>query len=860
MQASTGTPTQSSMLSTKEVTSTVTTIKEHFEPVTCPPEDFDHYYEVPQADGSIKLVPHRNHFPRTKANSIAVPRDLCLSNSNQSLMRLCEPGRGDLDSPKWRELGPVTCRHPARSQPEIKLETSTSSTCEAEDFQHRYQFQLRDGRIVTLQHLNRFGRTKAGKVGTMRDLCLKSNGLPVTRRCLAQQAGAVWESLEDVMCHQGSQYEVSQQLNTLHHKLGEPNPLNSYAVAKEVRHLLAQSEEQKKLLPADVVTTEAIFRTLAEVEKNAELGTDLLGICSDLMATNTDLLRLSAELNATNGLLHSFESYIDALPQQLVPRESCHQPVAKQMVNSSAEEGGVKIINYAHIGVQAMMSQNLSVFFVNPSCHNITGIAIYGQEAPQLLPSYSGFWFRFLYANESVYTLKTEALLEVATFLTEELWHAVHSRGANYLIFKVYAYDTLFVETTVERMRRPRSKVLSISIPDYKDKLPFPLPFLLRNENQKNPDSRAIQMGSGCGYWNYETWLSDGIETTGNNLIEDPIIVCYAYHLTQFSFLLGGSYAQQRITDIVLIEVASWHERVLDRISIVGCCLSLFGLLGIWVTAILFKNWRSQASTMVLLHLCLALTLQMILLIFLNTQDVAEQLALERDARCIALGALLHYSVLVVFSWMLIIAFMQFQRFVTVIGFRRPQHYIAIAALVAWTLPLLPTLLLVALDPQSYVPSQDQEDTHTAVCYPSGYGLTYGVVLPIALVTAANALMVFCIMHSVFKVQTKKRQLIFQQLRLCVLLFFLLGLTWIFGLCSYMRFGIAFSYLFCVTASLQGFVIFVYFVVVNRSTRNSWRALLNGSSFKGGQQSSEGASRTLSRSTTQSDKTTVASV
>lgn len=332
--------------------------------------------------------------------------------------------------------------------------------------------------------------------------------------------------------------------------------------------------------------------------------------------------------------------------------------------------------------------------------------------------------------------------------------------------------------------------------------LPAAVPFLLR---------QTAPLG-GCGYWNYETWLDTGV-TTSNESNAGQVVLCQAQHLTQFSFLIGGSYAQWQSEELAP------HEQLLDVVTLLGCSLSLFGLLGIFLTAALVKKWRDQASTKVLLHLCLALALQLLLFGLLSQGELSLQ---ENWNLCLLSGAALQYSVLVIFSWMLIIACLQFQRYVTVIGVARPQHYILLSALVAWLLPLLPTLSVVLLQPESYRPS----DTRSALCYPSGTGLAWGVVLPIALVTIANCVMMLCIVYSIYRALNPRRQLIVQQLRLSVLLFFLLGLTWIFGLCSYLHLGIVFSYLFCLTATLQGFVLFVYFVLLNTLNRRAWLALI----------------------------------
>ncbi|XP_030564087.1 adhesion G-protein coupled receptor G7-like [Drosophila novamexicana] len=708
--------------------------------------------------------------------------------------------------------------------------------CEPEVFLHDYITRNHD----QSPHNNTWKKARIGEAATLHDICLLRNGLPVTRKCQVKGMRAQWEPIDKwapVVCmRRFRERSITVELNSLHDDLLEGRRRTNNA--QERRHTTALMrdmfrQEDRTLLPADVHVAGQVFVELMEQEKDAALSGDLISICREIMSSDANVLQLSAQLNATNSLLNSFEDYMDALPQQLVPRESCGKVVVHAASEASdSAANGVEVLSKANIGVHALMSSNLSVLYVNPSCDNITGVAIYSSAAPNRHSSGCGFWYRFLYANENLEQLRRETNLETATYVPEQLWRQLSQRGASYLILKVYAHDGLFVEDTQKRSRRPRSKVLSISIPGFEGKaLPQSLPFLLHNENHRQPDALAVTTGSGCGYWNYRTWLSDGITTiSGTDMLREPVIVCQTRHLTQFSYLLGGSYRSNDLGAEVL--VTPINERVLDIISIVGCCLSLFGVLGIFLTAALFKSWRSQASTKVLLHLCMAMMLQMVLFVFINTDDISEQLVVQGDnTRCVLLGATLQYSILALFCWMLIIAFLQFQRYVTVIGIERPRHYILKAALVAWSLPLLPTLLVACIDPGSYLPTAEQLAMDTGICYPSGYGLIFGVVLPVTLITVANLVIFVYVFYSIShslsqSIQRAERKLVSKQIRLSVLLFFLLGLSWIFGIFAFLQAGVAFSYLFCLTATLQGFVLFVYFVLLDEVNRRAWIGLL----------------------------------
>ncbi|XP_017145402.1 adhesion G-protein coupled receptor G2 [Drosophila miranda] len=662
--------------------------------------------------------------------------------------------------------------------------------CDAEHFELNYRTS--DG-VEVESRRNHVERTRLGRLANLRELCLDERGFPVRRRCEIRNGTTAWQSLSNITCRTGR--KLSSNLNRLAVE-GPPDMII------RLSHLLRQSHEPLK--PVDIFSIGQIFESLLEKPKNASFVSDLLGICLRVMATDWETLHLSAELNATNTLLSNFEDYLDALPPQIVPKESC----------------SVEAMGHSHVsgvnGVYALISNELSVFFVNPDCANVTGIAIHSvgsdrQEGAS--PHAAVFGYSPLSSSESLENIRARKGLETAAFVPEPLWRSLKQKGATYLVFKVYTRDSLFMETE-SSVRIPSSAVISISIPGMKDNsLPLKLPFFLRNGNTHS----SLMAGGGCGYWNYETWLSDGI-TTCSNGSSDPIILCHADHLTQFSFLLGISRSQTGVDQYE-------DDRTLDMITNVGLSLSLFGLLAIFLTAALFRRFRRLASTKVLLNLCLALALQTLLFMDIGKGELLR--LVQFGDSCLIGGALMQYFLLVVFSWMLIIGFLQFKRYVKVIGVTYPSHYIFISALVAWTLPLVPTLLLVELDPASYRPPQESPDMPpTFLCYPSGHGLYLAVVLPIALVTLANALMVGYITFSVYRALNTRGQHVLQQLRLFVLLFFLLGLTWIFGFCSYFQWGRAFSYLFCLMATLQGFVLFVYFIIFNTDNRLAWLHLI----------------------------------
>ncbi|KAH8232514.1 hypothetical protein KR032_008482 [Drosophila birchii] len=672
------------------------------------------------------------------------------------------------------------------------LKDCTEGDCKAEDFQIKYE--TKDGYEF---RKNRVEATKVGKRAHLRDLCLDERNVPRRRRCQIRNGTKTWQSFENVTCRMAP--EFSTNLDSL--------AVNNSSDLSQLSDLVTHSKEP--LNAADIVSISEIFSAQAKKSaKKVDDIEDLMNICQQVMSTDSETLRLAAEQNATNSLLSNFEDYLDAMAPQLLPGDGT------TTIQISRDHSQVETQPILDKGVVLLRTKELTVFFVDPSIANVTGIAIFLEGLTSQ--------FRLLLSSENLEDIRAIEQLESAAILPEKLWRDVKERGARYLIFKVYARDALFVETAEELKRRPTSNVISITIPGLDDNnLPGKLPFFLRNG-----DTNKSQAHGGCGYWNYETWLSDGVSINGNDTevqldnSSDPVILCYADHLTQFTFLLGVRKPPEIIT-----EFNSDEDLPLDIITNVGLSLSLMGLLGIFVTAALFQRFRNLASTKILLNLCVALGLQLSLFLVLGEGDLLRQLGSSDFDRCLVTGALMQYLLLVVFSWMFIIGLLQYKRYVKVIGVKHPKHYILMSALVAWTLPLIPTLLVVFLDSASYRPSGNTTTEDIPIlCYPSGYGLGLGVILPIGLITLFNVLMLGYINWSVHKALFTQN-LILKQLHLSVLLFFLLGVTWIFGLCAFFDFGKIFSYLFCITATLQGFVLFLYFVVFNKDNRRSWLGL-----------------------------------
>lgn len=139
-----------------------------------------------------------------------------------------------------------------------------------------------------------------------------------------------------------------------------------------------------------------------------------------------------------------------------------------------------------------------------------------------------------------------------------------------------------------------------------------------------------------------------------------------------------------------------------------------------------------------------------------------------------------------------------------------------------WVIPFIIVLTCVLIAPNSYV----YENSN--ICYPSDLTLYLGVILPISILLLSNIVIFILIVRSINRkapssTRTNETKINLAKLRLTILLFFILGLSWTFGLLATWTGLLTFSYLFCLTASFLGFVLFVYFILINPVTRRYWR-------------------------------------
>lgn len=688
-----------------------------------------------------------------------------------------------------------------------------------------------------------------GESSAPKELCLYSNGMPLTRKCLGDFLhGGNWQKLtnQELQCIEKEALSLHTKRLFTFNKVFNPNETHSV-----IENMTSISSHFNELIPADLFYISKAVQQLTSVTDDTAIQSansnsatmnlndkyNLTIILNNIMNVNENFIQLSQQsLNTTNILLDSYDNLINSLSTNYSIYSTKVDFVNSNLVSNQWNETD---------GTFIMRTKKIVVFITDPDRMNVSGVALVrdpnkqGNESNLL-----DYNVEKLYTSQSIDDILNiyKDNLEIASYFPEELINRLDEIqnmelnktssfvGPLKIVIKIYYNDAIFKENQRITSYKSQSKIISVSLPGHDQNLPILLPIMFK----KSKSSRLDENNDVCGYWEFQPngtssdsseWMQEGCEFLGVSKYDENLALCGCSHLTHFAYLIMGTYIHDIGSDSdVIITKFNPHNNALNAITLLGSSLSILGIIGIFITAFCFRVWREKASTKVLLQLSVAIALQMFLFIFFSTEKHTYTIDTPNEKRaCILLGSSLHYSVLVTFAWMLITAFLQFKRYVIVLGNLKPERFFLKSFIVGWGLPLIPILVVLTIDPLLYIPKS------YGICYPQGLAFYLSVLLPVAIIVVANLVIFIAVLYSIMKggspkvasMRKNEQSMLVAQLRVSIFLFFLLGLTWIFGLLASSE-KIIFSYLFCIFATIQGFVLFLYFIVMDPITRKLW--------------------------------------
>ncbi|XP_023245084.1 adhesion G protein-coupled receptor L3 [Copidosoma floridanum] len=294
-------------------------------------------------------------------------------------------------------------------------------------------------------------------------------------------------------------------------------------------------------------------------------------------------------------------------------------------------------------------------------------------------------------------------------------------------------------------------------------------------------------------------WSEDGcaIQQSKSNKTHS---VCQCNHLTNFAILM----------DVHGTKIDSMNDFILRIITYVGCSISIVCLGLEIITFQLFQKLKSDVTNV---HKNLCICLLIVQALFVGGVEQTSQKLV-----CGIIARLLHFFLLCAFAWMFIeglqLYFMLIKVFET--GISRMRWYY----LFAYGMPLMVVAIACALNPRGY------GTEHYCWLKTTDYFI-FSFVGPVIIILVINfgflcmAMNVICRRtNKTISANTKVHSQmgnIRTMLKGSVMLVFLLGLTWTFGLLFMNRQTLVMAYIFTALNSLQGLIIFVFHCLLNKT-------------------------------------------
>ncbi|KAH1000663.1 hypothetical protein HUJ04_012967 [Dendroctonus ponderosae] len=527
--------------------------------------------------------------------------------------------------------------------------------------------------------------------------------------------------------------------------------------------------------------SQTVFQNVTDIVSTSQLTMIDLYIVSQFLDKSS---QLSVNSSVLDGLLNVLDALLDKDLNLLFTAQE-----TLNVTDSYLRASELLVLNMSE--PSSLLKDKVIVHSFNPIAQNVSGFVLYRNHSIRDIQVSSGF--------EGIEDLEEVTLaLNISTSDIDEI---VASNLTNATVVAlIYLNDKFFPSNT----RNVADLVVNLNIPNYENYLQSPVPLLV------NAQGRSFL---NCAFWDYGdlrepkrgNWSSSGSSYEGTFNNQTNLHVCSYTHLTHLALLVLNKQNDESIEGT--------NDQILSVITAMGSLLSLFGILGIFLTSCLFRSWRDKSGTQILLHLSVA-TLLEIIFMYMNASKLFA---------CPVAGCILQYVIISKFAWMLIYAFCQYLRFVRVFG-PMPNHLLLKSIVFGWGFGVVPSAYVVISNPSTYYRER--------FCYPNGLYLFLGLYLPVVAALLINCC-VFCkIMFELTRGKLDKfhsRSATIQHIKLAVLLFSVLGIPWLFGLISnfipWDWLKVICVYIFTVGSIFQGFLMFLFYVIFNKETREGWKRL-----------------------------------
>ncbi|XP_007431423.1 adhesion G-protein coupled receptor G1 isoform X1 [Python bivittatus] len=324
-------------------------------------------------------------------------------------------------------------------------------------------------------------------------------------------------------------------------------------------------------------------------------------------------------------------------------------------------------------------------------------------------------------------------------------------------------------------------------------------------------------MGSKAGHPG--KWNTSGCEAVQ----EEYQTTCLCDHLTFFAVLMVSS------PDIDHI-----HYEYLTIVTYVGCIIS--ALASFFTIFFFLCSKKKQRDHIVYVHMNLLWAIFLLDMSFLIAVPLAPT---GGDMACKAGGMFLHFGVLACLTWMAIEGYSLYRLVIEVFN-SYVKHFLFKLCLVGWGLPIFMVCLIFVINHSHYGPSSfkvyesPDKYTNATICWITKKEINNFLNLGyLSLVLFFNSIMLATMVYEILKLRHREHHWEYAVMLLglsCVL-----GIPWglVFFAFASGTFKLVAVYLFTIINSLQGFLIFLWYLAkVLQSRRSSSMQCTTSNSLK----------------------------
>ncbi|PFX13493.1 putative G-protein coupled receptor 133 [Stylophora pistillata] len=315
-----------------------------------------------------------------------------------------------------------------------------------------------------------------------------------------------------------------------------------------------------------------------------------------------------------------------------------------------------------------------------------------------------------------------------------------------------------------------------------------------------------------CMFWSGFSEGSDGFSDSGCQVVTSKSnseeTVCSCNHLTHFAVLVDYNG---------IPGLTKGDETNLEFITYVGLSLSIIGIL---LTIMLYSFLTDIRQPLSQIRLSLSVSLGAGQGIFLAGVN-----ATENTASCVTAAALMQYFLMAAFCWMLVEGIYLYLFVVKVYNI---SEKMLMYHIMSWGLPIIMVGISLCISA-----GKDGIGSYISDKYcwlSSTNNLIWIFVAFVAFMEALNIFILVRVIKEVSKLtqptgEDNHTQQIQLCIKTCVVMIPLLGITWVFGLLLPLH--KAFSYIFTIFNSTQGFLIFVFHCVRDSQIRERLKRKMN---------------------------------